>query len=180
MEISTTPLQGLLILQPKIWNDSRGYFFESYRKDVFHKIGLDIDFIQDNQSLSQKGTIRGLHYQKNPFEQGKLVRVLQGRVMDVALDIRKHSATYGSYFQIELSAENQTQFYIPPGFAHGFSTLEDNTIFCYKCTNYYHKDSEGGVRFNDEDLNIDWCVEAKFVSEKDLVLPSLKDFTSPF
>ncbi len=180
MEIIKTPIEGLLVLQPKIWHDERGYFFESFRADVFEKLNIEIDFVQDNQSLSQRGTIRGLHFQKAPYEQGKLVRVVQGRVLDVALDIRKNSPTYGQYYAIELSAENQTQFYIPPGFAHGFSTLEDNTIFCYKCTNYYHKASEGGVLFNDPALNIDWKVEGLFVSDKDKELPLLKDFVSPF
>jgi dTDP-4-dehydrorhamnose 3,5-epimerase len=180
MEITKTEIEGLLILQPKIWRDERGYFFESFREDIFRKLNLDLNFVQDNQSLSQRGTIRGLHFQKAPHEQGKLVRVLQGRVLDVALDIRKNSATYGKYFAIELSADNQTQFFIPPGFAHGFSTLEDNTIFCYKCTNYYDKASEGGVLYNDPALGIDWKVEALFVSDKDKELPELKDFVSPF
>lgn len=180
MEITKTDIEGLLILQPKIWRDERGYFFESFREDVFKKLNLDLNFVQDNQSLSQRGTIRGLHFQKAPHEQGKLVRVLQGKVLDVALDIRKNSATYGKYFAIELSAENQTQFFIPPGFAHGFSTLEDNTIFCYKCTNYYDKASEGGVLYNDPALGIDWKVEGLFVSDKDKELPVLKDFVSPF
>lgn len=180
MEIIKTPIEGLLVLQPKVWHDERGYFFESFRSDVFEKLNIDVNFVQDNQSLSQRGTIRGLHFQKAPYEQGKLVRVVQGRVLDVALDIRKNSATYGQYYAIELSAENQTQFYIPPGFAHGFSTLEDNTIFCYKCTNYYHKASEGGVLYNDPALGIDWKVEGLFVSDKDKELPTLADFVSPF
>ncbi len=180
MEIIKTPIEGLLVLQPKVWHDERGYFFESFRSDVFEKLNIDVTFVQDNQSLSQRGTIRGLHFQKAPFEQGKLVRVVQGRVLDVALDIRKNSATYGQYYAIELSAENQTQFYIPPGFAHGFSTLEDNTIFCYKCTNYYHKASEGGVLYNDPALGIDWKVEGLFVSDKDKELPTLANFVSTF
>lgn len=180
MEIIKTPIEGLLVLQPKIWHDERGYFFESFRSDVFEKLNIEVNFVQDNQSLSQRGTIRGLHFQQAPYEQGKLVRVVQGKVLDVALDIRKNSPTYGQYYSIELSAENQTQFYIPPGFAHGFSTLEDNTIFCYKCTNYYHKASEGGVLFNDPALGIDWKVEGLFLSDKDKELPLLKDFVSPF
>lgn len=180
MEIIKTPIEGLFVLQPKIWHDDRGYFYESFRSDVFEKLNIEVNFVQDNQSLSQRGTIRGLHFQQSPYEQGKLVRVVQGRVLDVALDIRKNSATYGQHYAIELSAENQTQFYIPPGFAHGFSTLEDNTIFCYKCTNYYHKASEGGVMFNDPALGIDWKVEGLFVSDKDKELPLLKDFASPF
>lgn len=180
MEIQKIDIEGLVILQPKIWKDDRGYFFESFRQDVFSKLNIDVNFVQDNQSLSQKGTIRGLHYQIAPFEQGKLVRVVQGRVLDVALDIRKNSPTYGQYFALELSAENQTQFFIPPGFAHGFSTLEDNTIFCYKCTNYYSKANEGGVRFNDPALGIDWKVEGLYVSDKDRELPLFAEFVSPF
>lgn len=180
MEIINTPIDGLIIFQPKIWKDDRGYFFESFRADTFQKLGIKIDFVQDNQSLSQKGTIRGLHYQANPFEQGKLVRVIQGKVLDVALDIRKNSKTYGQFYSIELSSENHTQFYIPPGFAHGFSTLEDNTIFCYKCTNYYNKESEGGVLYSDPELGIDWKVEGLYISEKDKELPLFKDFVSPF
>lgn len=180
MEVTKTHIEGLLILQPKIWRDERGYFFESFREDIFSKLNIDLNFVQDNQSLSQRGTIRGLHFQKAPYDQGKLVRVVQGAVLDVALDIRKDSATYGQYYALELNAENQTQFFIPPGFAHGFSTLEDNTIFCYKCTNYYHKESEGGVRFNDPALGIDWKVEGLFVSDKDKELPLFADFISPF
>jgi dTDP-4-dehydrorhamnose 3,5-epimerase len=180
MEVTTTPIEGLLVLQPKIWKDDRGYFFESFRADVFSKLNIDVSFVQDNQSLSQKGTIRGLHFQVSPNEQGKLVRVVQGRVLDVVLDIRKNSPTYGQHFAIELNAENQTQFFIPPGFAHGFSTLEDNTIFCYKCTNYYSKADEGGVLFNDPALGIDWKVEGLFVSDKDKELPTFAEFVSPF
>jgi dTDP-4-dehydrorhamnose 3,5-epimerase len=180
MEIQKTNIEGLIVIQPKIWKDERGYFFESFRQDDFSKLNIDVHFVQDNQSLSQKGTIRGLHYQTSPFEQGKLVRVVQGRVLDVALDIRKNSPTYGQYFAIELSAENQTQFFVPPGFAHGFSTLEDNTIFCYKCTNYYSKANEGGVRFDDPALGIDWKVEGLYVSDKDRELPLFADFVSPF
>lgn len=180
MEINTCDIEGLLIIQPKVWSDDRGYFFESYRKDMFQKMGLDIDLVQDNQSLSQRGTIRGLHFQREPYAQAKLVRVIQGRVLDVALDIRKDSKTYGQYYCIELSAENQTQFFIPAGFAHGFSTLEDNSIFAYKCSNYYDKSSEGGVRFDDPALAIDWRVEGKFVSEKDRELPLFQEFSSPF
>lgn len=180
MEISTCAIEGLLIIQPKIWVDERGHFFESYREDVFKKLGLDIAFVQDNQSLSQRGTIRGLHFQQEPFAQAKLVRVIQGSVLDVAVDVRKNSPTYGQHFAIELNAENQTQFFIPAGFAHGFSTLADNTIFAYKCTNYYHKASEGGLRFNDPALGIDWKVEGLFVSDKDKELPLLQDFISPF
>ena len=180
MELIETPLLDAKIIVPRVFEDERGYFYESFNEKSFNeKIG-DYNFVQDNQSLSQRGTIRGLHFQKAPYDQGKLVRVVQGAVLDVALDVRKNSPTYGQYFAIELNAENQTQFFIPPGFAHGFSTLEDNTIFCYKCTNYYHKDSEGGVRFNDPALGIDWKVEGLFVSDKDKELPLFADFVSPF
>jgi dTDP-4-dehydrorhamnose 3,5-epimerase len=180
MQIHKTPIEGLLIFEPKIWKDDRGYFFESFRADLFEQQRIDACFIQDNQSLSQKGAVRGLHFQAPPFGQGKLVRVIQGKVLDVAVDIRKGSATYGQAFSIELSGENQLQFWIPEGFAHGFSTLEDQTIFAYKCTNYYHKASEGGIRYDDPSLNIDWKISAEIVSPKDLELPFLADLNSPF
>jgi dTDP-4-dehydrorhamnose 3,5-epimerase len=180
MKLKKTSIEGLLLIEPKIWKDDRGYFFESFRKDIFEKEGLNIDFIQDNQSLSHKGTVRGLHFQNLPYEQGKLVRVIKGKVLDVVVDIRKNSPTYGQKYSIELSEENQLQLWIPPGFAHGFSTLEDHTIFCYKCTNYYHKASEGGLRWNDPSLNIDWKVSTPIVSEKDSSLPLFRDFNSMF
>jgi dTDP-4-dehydrorhamnose 3,5-epimerase len=180
MRIIDTPIADLLVIEPKVWKDDRGYFYESFRADFFKEINIDLSLVQDNQSLSQKGTIRGLHYQAPPFEQGKLVRVLQGAVLDVVVDIRKKSPTYGQSFAIELNDQNHLQLWIPPGFAHGFSTLADQTIFCYKCSNYYHKASEGGIRFNDETLAIDWKVPAIHVSEKDYLLPTFKDFISPF
>lgn len=180
MQIHKTPIEGLLIFEPKIWKDDRGYFFESFRADLFEQQGIDVRFIQDNQSLSQKGAVRGLHFQDPPFGQGKLVRVIQGKVLDVAVDIRKSSTTYGQAYAIELSAENQLQFWIPEGFAHGFSTLEDQTIFAYKCTNYYHKASEGGIRYDDPSLNINWKTSTEIVSPKDLELPFLADLNSPF
>jgi dTDP-4-dehydrorhamnose 3,5-epimerase len=180
MKIITTPIAGLLVIEPKVWKDDRGYFYESFRADFFKDQQIDLTLVQDNQSLSQKGTIRGLHFQAPPFEQGKLVRVLQGAVLDVAVDIRKDSPTYGQSFSIELNDQNHLQLWIPPGFAHGFSTLADNTIFCYKCSNYYHKASEGGICFNDETLAIDWKVEGKYISEKDYLLPKFKDLVSPF
>ncbi len=180
MKIQTLHIEGLLIIEPTIFTDSRGYFFESFSEQWFTSQGLDYSFVQDNQSLSQKGTVRGLHFQAPPHAQGKLVRVVQGAVLDVALDIRKKSPTYGQYFAIELSAANHKQFWVPPGFAHGFSTLEDDTIFQYKCTNYYNKPSEGGVLWNDPALNINWQVETAIVSEKDQVLPTLSQLESPF
>jgi dTDP-4-dehydrorhamnose 3,5-epimerase len=180
MRIIDTPIADLFVIEPKVWKDDRGYFYESFREDFFKEINIDLSLVQDNQSLSQKGTIRGLHFQAPPFEQGKLVRVLQGSVLDVVVDIRKASPTYGQSFAIELNDQNHLQLWIPPGFAHGFSTLADQTIFCYKCSNYYHKASEGGIRFNDETLAIDWKVPAIHVSEKDYLLPTFKDFISPF
>ena len=180
MKVETTPIEGLLIIEPKVWKDERGYFFESFRKDVLLKAGISIDLIQDNQSLSQKGTVRGLHFQTFPFQQGKLVRVIKGSALDVAVDIRKNSKSYGKSFSIELNETNNLQFWIPPGFAHGFSTLEDNTIFAYKCSNYYNKKSEGGILWSDPELGIDWKVEQAIVSDKDKQLPLFRDFVSPF
>jgi len=180
MRIIDTPIADLFVIEPKVWKDDRGYFYESFRADFFKEINHELSLVQDNQSLSQKGTIRGLHFQAPPFEQGKLVRVLQGSVLDVVVDIRKASPTYGQSFAIELNDQNHLQLWIPPGFAHGFSTLADQTIFCYKCSNYYHKASEGGICFNDETLAIDWKVPAIHVSEKDYLLPTFKDFISPF
>ncbi|MCF8253282.1 MAG: dTDP-4-dehydrorhamnose 3,5-epimerase [Bacteroidia bacterium] len=180
MKITKTPIEGLLIIEPQIFKDARGYFFESYNEAKFKEAGVELNFVQDNQSLSQTGAVRGLHFQAPPFEQGKLVRVVQGAVMDVVVDIRKGSPTYGQNFSIELSAENQLMFFIPPGFAHGFETLLDQTIFLYKCTNVYNKGSEGGLLWNDPELGINWQTQEPIVSEKDLILPLLKDFTSPF
>lgn len=184
MQITQTPIEGLLIIEPKVWKDNRGYFYESYNAKLFAEAGIDVNFVQDNQSFSQKGALRGLHAQSQPFEQGKLVRVLQGAVLDVAVDIRKASPTYGQHFDIELSAENHKQLWVPPGFLHGFLTLEDQTIFTYKVSNYYDKNSEIGVMWNDPDLNIQWqeCMpESMFLlSDKDQVLDSFSDFKSPF
>lgn len=180
MQIKTTPIAGLIIIEPQIFNDPRGYFYESYNKDKMVAAGIPFEFIQDNQSLSQKGIVRGLHFQAPPFAQGKLVRVIQGAVMDVVVDIRKNSPTYGQHFSIELTAENKTMFFIPPGFAHGFETLEDNTIFLYKCTNVYHKESEGGLLWNDSNLGIKWQSTEPLVSDKDKILPNLINLKSPF
>jgi len=180
MEIIKTSIEGLLIIKPNIFGDNRGSFFESWSKEAYQNIGLDMDFVQDNQSLSQKGVLRGLHFQNPPYAQGKLVRVIKGLVIDVAVDIRQNSPTYGKHFAVELSEENKTIFWIPPGFAHGFIALEDDTIFAYKCTEVYNKESEGALVWNDIDLNIDWGVETPLVSEKDMVTGSFKDFKSQF
>ena len=180
MEFEKTTIEDLLILKPRIFNDERGYFYESYNKTSFAENGLDIEFVQDNQSLSQKGVLRGLHFQAPPFEQGKLVRVIKGSVLDVAVDIRPHSPTYGQYVSVLLSGENKTQFWIPPGFAHGFLTLEDNTLFCYKCTRPYSKESEGAILWNDPQLNIDWNIEKPIVSTKDQEAELFERFTSRF
>ncbi len=180
MKITTTPIEGILIIEPQIFKDTRGYFFESYNESKMHAAGIQLNFVQDNQSFSQKGAIRGLHFQAPPFEQGKLVRVIAGAVRGVVVDIRKNSPSYGQHFAIDLTAENQLMFWIPPGFAHGFETLADNTIFLYKCTNLYHKESEGGLLWNDPALGIQWQTQEAIVSDKDILLPTLKDFVSPF
>ena len=180
MEILETKIKDLLIIKPRVFEDARGYFFESYNKDVFTKHHIHVDFIQDNQSLSHRGVLRGLHFQSPPFAQGKLVRVITGAVLDVAVDIRKSSPTYGQHVTIELTEENKTMFYIPPGFAHGFATLRDNTIFSYKCTQTYHKESEGTVLWNDSDLKIDWQLENPLLSYKDMNGIIFKSFESPF
>ncbi len=180
MEVIKTAIEGLLIVKPKVFADARGYFFESYNADVFKNNGITANFLQDNQSLSQAGVLRGLHFQAPPHDQGKLVRVITGAVLDVAVDIRKNSETYGQHVTIELNEENKTMFYIPPGFAHGFLTLRDNTIFSYKCTNVYHKPSEGCILWNDSDLNIHWNVSHPLLSEKDLEGTPFKEFVSPF
>jgi dTDP-4-dehydrorhamnose 3,5-epimerase len=180
MEILETKIKDLLIIKPRVFEDARGYFFESYNKDVFTKHHIHVDFIQDNQSLSHRGVLRGLHFQSPPFAQGKLVRVITGAVLDVAVDIRKNSPTYGEHVTIELTEENKTMFYIPPGFAHGFATLRDNTIFSYKCTQTYHKESEGTVLWNDSDLKIDWQLENPLLSEKDMNGIIFESFESPF
>ena len=180
MQVIATPIPDLLIFQPKIFEDDRGYFFESYNKKIFSKNGIDIEFVQDNQSLSQKGVLRGLHFQNPPFAQGKLVTVLKGAVLDVAVDIRKASLAYGQYYSIELNEKNKTMLWIPPGFAHGFLTLEDNTVFSYKCTNFYSKTDEDCILWNDKTINIDWKINTPQLSEKDKHGKSFKEFTSLF
>lgn len=180
MEILETHIKDLLIIKPKVFEDARGYFFESYNEGVFKKHGIVSNFIQDNQSLSNRGVLRGLHFQAPPHDQGKLVRVINGAVLDVAVDIRKNSPTYGQHVAIELTEENKTMFFIPPGFAHGFLTLRDKTIFSYKCTNLYNKASEGTVLWNDKDININWNIQNPLLSEKDIEGTPLKDFITPF
>ena len=180
MQLIPTPLEGLLIIQPNVFADARGYFFESYNKDVFHGHGIFTEFLQDNESLSQKGVLRGLHFQTPPHAQAKLVRVIRGSVFDAAVDIRKNSRTYGKHFAAELSASNKTMLYIPEGFAHGFLTLEDNTIFSYKCSRTYNKESEYCILWNDADINIAWNISNPILSEKDKSGKPFRDFTSKF
>lgn len=182
MSFLTCDLEGLIIIEPAIFKDSRGYFFEAYNQTVFQQNGIACHFVQDNQSQSSYGVIRGLHYQLNPFAQAKLIRVLEGEILDVAVDIRKNSPTYGQHFSIRLSSENKKQLFLPSGFAHGFSVLSNTAIVLYKCDAFYNKQSEAGIRFDDELLQINWQVEAgkEIVSEKDLQLPSLKESVSNF
>jgi len=180
MEVSTTFIEGLLVLKPRVFVDERGYFFESYNESVIKSSGINHTFLQDNESLSSKGVLRGLHFQAPPYAQGKLVRVVKGKVLDVVVDIRKNSTTYGKHFSIELSGDNKWLFWIPPGFAHGFITLEDNTIFSYKCTQLYNKESEGCLLWNDIQLNINWGINNPIVSAKDELGSLLNDFKTPF
>lgn len=181
MQVIEEPMKGLKLIKPLVFEDQRGYFYEAYSRTVFNKLGIDEEFVQDNQSLStEKGVLRGLHFQNPPFAQGKLVKVTKGAVLDVAVDIRKTSPTYGQKYEIILSEENKLMLYIPPGFAHGFVTLEEDTIFTYKCTNYYSKESEGGILWCDEDLAIDWNVSNPILSEKDKIHPTFNEFVSQF
>jgi dTDP-4-dehydrorhamnose 3,5-epimerase len=175
MEVTHTPIEGLKIIQPKVWGDARGHFFESYSEAAFKAAGLPTDFVQDNQSLSAKGILRGLHFQKPPYAQGKLVRVIKGAVLDVVVDLRSSSPTYGQHFAIELNEDNKTMFWVPPGFAHGFLTLADDTIFVYKVTGLYNKESEGGLLWNDPALGINWGVDNPLLSDKDRILPLLSE-----
>ncbi|WP_100610478.1 dTDP-4-dehydrorhamnose 3,5-epimerase [Confluentibacter lentus] len=177
MTVKETKLKGCFILEPTVFEDSRGYFYESFNQKTFNKlIGQNINFIQDNESFSIKGTLRGLHYQKGEHSQAKLVRVIKGCVLDIAVDIRKDSSTYGEYVSLELSEANKKQLFIPKGFAHGFVVLSDTAVFFYKCDNFYNKASEGGIIYNDSSLNIDWKLnlEELVMSEKDLNLPPFK------
>ncbi|MCZ2299049.1 MAG: dTDP-4-dehydrorhamnose 3,5-epimerase [Chitinophagales bacterium] len=178
MKIETTPLKDCFIIHDTIIKDSRGYFFESFNKRKFNELtNIDIDFVQDNQSQSSKGVLRGLHYQKGIYAQAKLVRVLKGKVLDIAVDLRKNSPTFGQHFAVELSEDNNLQFFIPRGFAHGFIVLSDETIFFYKCDNYYNKEYDTGIKYNDPSLQINWLLKEEeiIVSEKDANLPLFKD-----
>lgn len=182
MKAEQTFIQDLVILEPTVFKDERGFFFESYNKAKLESLGITIDFVQDNQSFSKRGTLRGLHYQNPPFAQTKLVRVLQGEILDVAVDLRKDSPTYGKHFTILLSSENKKQLLVPQGFAHGFSVLSETAEVLYKCDQYYNKASEGGIRYDDPFLNIDWGMDLKeaIVSEKDMILPTFANCNSQF
>ena len=181
MEIIKTKIEGLLIIKPLVFEDERGYFFESYNKLKLEGLGMKLDFLQDNESKSQKNVLRGLHFQKPPFAQGKLVRVVKGAVLDVAVDLREGSKTYGQWESVELSEENKLMYWVPPGFAHGFLTLRDDTVFTYKCTNVYNQESEGSLLWNDTTLNIDWGLKDEpILSGKDKISPVFKEFKSPF
>lgn len=180
MRIETTILNGCYLIHDTFFGDSRGYFFESFnRKSFLDQTGLAIDFVQDNQSRSQKGVLRGLHFQHDEFAQAKLVRVLEGKVLDVAVDLRKTSATFGRHLAIELSGDSHTQLFVPRGFAHGFAVLSEEAVFFYKCDNYYNKAAEGGIIFNDPELSIDWSLRPEEIqlSEKDRILPTLQEIT---
>ena len=179
MKVTETYLRGCFIVEPKVFTDGRGNFFESFNQKVFEeKIGLKVNFVQDNQSISQRGVLRGLHLQKGIHAQAKLVRVIKGKVLDVVVDLRKNSPTFGKHFSIELSGENNKQLFVPRGFLHGFITLEDHTIFSYKCDNYYKPEAEDGVIYNDKDLNIDWMLKQEdiFLSKKDSELNTFKEY----
>lgn len=180
MKVIETNLKDLLIIEPAVFNDNRGFFFESYSEKKYYDAGIKEKFVQDNISRSTKGTIRGLHYQIGEFAQGKLCQVLLGRVLDVAVDIRFGSPTFGQHYSVELTEDNHTQIWLPKGFAHGFSVLSDEAVFMYKCTSYYSKKDERSIIFNDEDLNIDWKVEALNLSKKDSESKKFKDIDRDF
>lgn len=182
MEVLTTDIEGVYIIKPRVFGDARGYFFESYSKREFEEKVGKIDFVQDNESMSKKGVMRGLHFQRPPFSQSKLVRCVKGSVLDVAVDIRKGSPTYGKHVAVELSEDNHLQFFIPKGFAHGFVVLSDVAVFQYKCDNFYHPEVDGGISILDDSLGIDWKISTQnaILSEKDTKHPLLKDFDSPF
>lgn len=182
MNLENTFIDDLVLITPKVFGDERGYFFESYNKNKLSNEGIHIDFVQDNQSFSKKGTLRGLHYQNPPFAQTKLVRVLDGEIMDVAVDLRKESPTFGKHFSVVLSSENKKQLLVPQGFAHGFAVLSETAMVSYKCDQYYNKNSEGGICYDDATLNIDWGIDLKIaiVSEKDAILPDFQNCNSQF
>ena len=182
LEVIKTDIEGVVIIKPRIFTDARGYFFESYSKREFDERVRRVDFVQDNESCSSRGVMRGLHFQRPPFTQSKLVRCVRGRVLDVAVDIRKGSPTYGRHVAVELSEENHLQFFVPRGFAHGFAVLSETAVFQYKCDNYYHPEADGGIAITDGSLGIDWRIdpEQAILSENDTRHPLLKDFDSPF
>ncbi|MBX7043627.1 MAG: dTDP-4-dehydrorhamnose 3,5-epimerase [Ignavibacteria bacterium] len=180
MKVEKTFIPGLFVIEPDFFPDSRGFFFESFSREKYSEIGITAEFVQDNISKSAKNTLRGLHYQAGGFAQGKLCQVITGKVLDVAVDIRFGSPTFGRHFSVELSGDNHRQIWIPPGFAHGFSVLSEEAIFSYKCTARYDKQSERGIIYNDESLGIDWKVEAPIVSEKDLKAKSFSEIEKEF
>lgn len=182
MEVKKTAIEGVYIIEPRVFEDARGYFFESYSQREFdEKIG-PVTFVQDNESMSRYGVMRGLHFQRPPFTQSKLIRCVKGAVLDVAVDIRKGSPTYGQHVAVELTEENHLQLFIPKGFAHGFSVLSETAVFQYKCDEFYHPEADGGIRILDDSLGIDWRIptDHAILSEKDTKHPLLKDFESPF
>lgn len=187
MNVIETPLKGALIIEPRIFEDARGYFFESFSQREFDRLvspilGHDVRFVQDNESMSSYGVMRGLHFQRPPFTQSKLVRCVRGAVLDVAVDIRKDSPTYGQHVAVELTEQNHRQFFISKGFAHGFAVLSETAVFQYKCDEFYHPEADGGISILDDSLGIDWRIPAEkaLLSEKDTKHPLLKDFDSPF
>lgn len=182
MEIIKTPIKDLVVIKPRVFADARGFFFETYNEERYREAGITQQFVQDNISKSSYGVVRGLHFQKPPYSQAKLVQVIEGAVLDVAVDLRSDSATYGQWHAVELTAENYLQFFIPRGFAHGFAVLSETAIFTYKCDNLYHPESEGGIIYNDPTLNIDWGIPADkaLISEKDTKHPLFKDLEKIF
>lgn len=182
MNVINTDIEGVVVIEPRVFDDARGYFFESYSKRRFDEVVRPIEFVQDNESMSTRGVIRGLHFQRPPFSQSKLVRCVRGAVLDVVVDIRRGSPTYGRHIAVELTGENRRQLFVPRGFAHGFAVLSDEAVFQYKCDNYYHPESEGGISIADHSLGIDWRIDPAeaILSEKDLRNPMFSDFESPF
>ena len=182
MNVIKTDIEGVVIIEPRVFSDARGYFFESYNKEVFDREVGRVDFVQDNESCSTRGVMRGLHFQRPPYTQAKLVRCVRGAVVDVAVDLRKGSPTYGRHVAVELTEENHRQFFIPRGFAHGFAVLSDVAVFQYKCDNYYHPEADGGISIVDPSLGIDWrmAIGEAILSDKDRRHPRLEEFDSPF
>lgn len=182
MKVIETSIPGVVVLEPRVFNDARGYFFESYSKRVFDAEVAPVDFVQDNESMSTRGVMRGLHFQRPPHTQAKLVRCVRGAVLDVAVDIRKGSPTYGQHVAVELTEQNHLQFFVPRGFAHGFAVLSDVAVFQYKCDNYYAPEADGGILLCDDTLGIDWRIDIAdaILSDKDRRHPLLRDFDSPF